>query len=92
VRLQAKQGEPVTNRRHERVYLDSLAVHLLPLLDGKLGRDALIDGLARAVSDGALVLELGERRTAGIEEIRAVLASELDQKLAQFAQQALLVG
>src|SRR5205823_3809746 len=34
VRIQAAHGDSVTNRRHERVLLDSLARRVLPLLDG----------------------------------------------------------
>jgi methyltransferase-like protein/2-polyprenyl-3-methyl-5-hydroxy-6-metoxy-1,4-benzoquinol methylase len=42
VRLQAARGNVVTNRRHERVYLDEIAQRLLPFLDGKHERKALL--------------------------------------------------
>lgn len=56
VRLQASRGNAVTNRRHERVMLDSFGQHLLPLLEGKRDRNSLVETLVELVANGTLVV------------------------------------
>jgi len=53
-RLQATQGEKVTNLRHEVVVLDSFSRQILPLLDGTRDREALAAALAKLAKEGVL--------------------------------------
>jgi methyltransferase-like protein len=91
-RLQASRGVPVTNRRHERIFLDAFGQRLLPHLDGEHDRDALLDCLAALVADGTLAFEEPEATIGRSEDTREDLATRLDLRLALFARQALLVA
>ncbi len=103
-RLQARDGDRVTNLRHERVTMDGFDRFLLVRLDGNLGRRALVDQLmAGPVAEGVLSLKpkaatpgddggsgAGER--AGEENIRDVLAAEVDRRLGSLARAGLLLA
>jgi methyltransferase-like protein len=82
----------VTNRRHERVFLDAVAKHLLPHVDGAHDRDALLDQLTALVVDGMLVLKDGDDAVVDAVRARALLQPELEVRLMLFGRQALLVG
>ena len=91
-RLQAGRGNIVTNRRHEQVTLESFDQHLLPLLDGKSERPALVEKLTRLVGDGSLAVGVEGENVQDPVRVREIMAGQLDGKLRQFAQWALLVG
>jgi methyltransferase-like protein/protein-L-isoaspartate O-methyltransferase len=90
-RLQASHGNAVTNRRHDRVMLDSFARHLLPLLDGKRDRASLVDALASLVADNSMVVNVEGKPVSEPAEVRKVMASELERKLHDLGRLALLV-
>src|SRR5262249_58076866 len=55
-RLQATAGA-ATNLRHERIPLNELERHLLPRLDGRSDRPALLKVLNRLTEDGLLAVQ-----------------------------------
>jgi methyltransferase-like protein len=88
----ATGGRLVTNLRHERVGLDPLSAHVLPLLDGANDRVALLAHLEELAADGALAIEHDGQRVEGETALRAALAEQLDASLDSLARSALLVG
>ena len=92
VRFQAARGSPVTNRRHERVTLDSFERHLVQLLDGEHGRNALAESLTGLASAGTLTVKVEGQPVHDSAELRKIMASQLESKLHQFGRLALLVG
>jgi methyltransferase-like protein/predicted O-methyltransferase YrrM len=66
------------NLWHETVALSPLDVHLLPLLDGTRGEDALVEELLTIARDGRIRIELDDRRISDEAELRAVLTQYVD--------------
>ena len=89
-RLQAAVAAGVTNLRHEVVALSKLDRALLPLLDGKCTRAALVDHLADLTRRGAIAVEHEGRLVPSEENIRTALNAGLEQCLAGLANRALL--
>ena len=91
-RLQAEEGRPITNLRHEPAALDEPNRQLLRLLDGTRDRDALVAALAKLVQDGAIeVHQGGEALTSG-PALETILRAGLEENLPKFARAALLVS
>ena len=90
-RLNAVQGQIVTNLRHERVDLDAFDRFILPRLDGSRNRKSLLTELKEGpLAHGALTFEVkGEKIPAGEED--AALELELDHHLKWYAVSGLLV-
>jgi methyltransferase-like protein len=89
-RLQAESSEMVTNMLHVRVTLDGFERYLIRYLDGSRDRDALLDLLlAGPVAEGALRVQAGDEP---VDDVRTLLAEELETKLGWLAHAALLVG
>ena len=93
-RLQSVEGTEVVNLRHFNIRVeDALSRRLLQLLDGSRDRDALIDDLAAAVESGVAAVETDDDAPAGSpQEVRRFLAVDLERKLAELAEMALLVA
>jgi len=93
-RLQSVEGTEVVNLRHFNIRVeDPLSRRLLQLLDGSRDRDALIDDLAAAVESGVAAVETDDDAPAGSpQEVRRFLAVDLERKLAELAEMALLVA
>jgi len=92
-RFQTQWGGPVTNLRHERVALDGFDSFLLYHLDGSRDRDALLDLLmAGPVAQGVLTLQPEGDGRATDDQIRAILAAEMERRLDWLACAALLVA
>jgi methyltransferase-like protein/SAM-dependent methyltransferase len=92
-RFQIQRGNQVTNLRHERVTLDGFDGFVLCHLDGSRDRAALLDLLMDGpVAQGVLTVQREGGAPPGEEEIRAMLAAELERKLDWLACAALLVG
>jgi SAM-dependent methyltransferase/methyltransferase-like protein len=91
-RLQAAGTTRVANLRHRMVELSALDQFLLPRLDGRNDRAALLAALKAAVRDGALTVQLQGRSIADLTEAEPILARALEASLAQMAATALLVG
>jgi methyltransferase-like protein len=92
VRFQARQGDTVTNLRHERVNLDEASYRLLTLLDGSRDRAALLAVLQGELARGALTVRQGDEVVQDVEQAGQILAQELDARLERLANAALLVG
>jgi methyltransferase-like protein len=92
VRIQAAHGDSVTNRRHERVLLDSLAGRVLPLLDGTRDRTALLEELVGLVANKSLTVEKDGKIVRESQELTKIMAIELDKALERYGRQALLVA
>lgn len=56
-RIQAQQGEAVTNRRHQIAVLNELHRQLVLLLDGTRDRSALYESVNKSIDEGVVVLE-----------------------------------
>jgi len=77
----------VTNLRHEMIKLEGLSYHLLPYLDGRLSRPALVELLARLIDQGAVEVHL-ENPAA---DIKTLLPEMVESALRTLAQAALLM-
>jgi hypothetical protein len=104
-RLQARDGDRVTNLRHERVTMDGFDRFLLMRLDGSHDRSTLVDQvMAGPVAEGVLSLKPdavapsdgsgggGAGEPAGGDNIRDVLVVEIDKRLGSLARAGLLVA
>ena len=56
-RFQARQGNRVTNRRHQIAVLNDLHRQLVMLLDGTRDRSALFAAVNKSIEDGVVVLK-----------------------------------
>jgi methyltransferase-like protein/2-polyprenyl-3-methyl-5-hydroxy-6-metoxy-1,4-benzoquinol methylase len=92
VRLQASRGSAVTNRRHDRVMLDSFARHLAPLLNGERDRASLVEALANLVANDSLVVNVEGKPISEPAEVHKVMTAELERKLHDLGRLALLVA
>jgi len=90
-RFQAAAGRPITNRRHESVKLDAFGIQLLQQVDGTRDREALTAALCEAVSEGVAVVTENDRPVTEPEAARPLIAAQLDTKLEDLAQLALLI-
>ncbi len=96
-RLQAQVGKTVTNLRHEAGQLSDFGSHVLPLLDGKRDRAAILDTLIQSTENGRITLPSTDpgaaRWSSGRARTRRDLLEEmLDDCLKKFARFALLVA
>jgi methyltransferase-like protein len=92
VRLQARTGAPICNRRHRQAVLPVLDRAVLARLDGTRDRPALVEDLTAAVLRGELGLQAEGKPLEDPQTIRATLAAELEASLVRLAQSMLLVG
>ena len=93
-RLQSRESSEVANLRHFNILVeDPFSRRLLQLLDGSRDHDALLDDLVAIVESGAATVETDQGATTGNpQEVRQFLAVELERKLAELAEMALLVA
>ncbi len=94
-RFEARLGRQVTNQRHEVIILDDdegLGYHLLPHLDGRHDRTALLEKLQKMVADGALLVPTNGTANPDGEQLDHLLAEALEYSLYKLAHEALLVG
>jgi methyltransferase-like protein len=90
--VQASLTDNVTNRRHKPITLDQVTQNLLPYLDGKHDRAALLQQLSTAVSEGRLsILVNGLPATRG-EAVTGILRKSLEDSLLLLASNALLIA
>ncbi len=93
VRFQAQKNKRVTNLYHQRVDLDELDRFLLGYLDGRHDRTELLDLLLTGpVAQGALTAQRDGEKIEDTEEVKRVLAEEVELKLFGLARAALMVG
>ncbi|MGL6076348.1 MAG: methyltransferase regulatory domain-containing protein [Fimbriiglobus sp.] len=91
-RIQASRAPMVTNRRHEVVRLNDLDRHLVPLLDGKNDKAAIVEKLAAVAQTGALNVQKDGVTIYEPKELHTALTSIIDQAIANVARMALLVA
>jgi len=93
-RLQSTENSEVVNLRHFNIRVeDPLSRQLLQLLDGTRNRDALINEVVALIESGAAVVEKdNSAKASNPEEIRQFIVVEIERKLAELAEMALLVA
>lgn len=92
-RWQVQHGHTkVTNMRHEMVDLLQLSIILLPHLDGKNDREALLTILLKLVKQGGIELRRDDEKIVEVEEVavRKVMEQELEKNLQWLGRVALL--
>lgn len=90
-RLQAREGNRLTNLRHELVPVDEVGRQLVTHLDGSHDRPALRDVLANLVLNGELELEADGQPVREAERVREFAEKTVEQQLPDLARHALLV-
>ena len=91
-RMQATKSATVTNRRHEVVRLNDLDRHLVPLLDGKHDKAALVEKLTVIAQSGALNVQRDGLTLYDANEIQQALNAIIEQAIGNVARMALLVS
>lgn len=91
-RLQVKDTNYVTNQRHETITLDEISYYLLPYLDGRHHRTALLEALLELVKAGVLVVPPDNGTPQTMAQVRDTLSQAIDWSLHKLSQDALLVG
>ena len=91
-RLQSRDDQIVANLIHEAVKLEPLERLILPLLDGKHDREALIGPLVRAAKDGLLVVKHNQKEEHDEERLREIIGNQLNGALESLAGSALLIS
>jgi SAM-dependent methyltransferase len=89
-RRQAKEGNRVTNLRHEVVPLDEINRHLLGLLDGSRDREALLEGMLGWVVERGMVVQRQGRPVTDLGQVRGALADGVEVQLQALARSALV--
>jgi methyltransferase-like protein/ubiquinone/menaquinone biosynthesis C-methylase UbiE len=90
VRLQARRGSIVTNRRHQSLQLSDLSRALVRRLDGTRNRSALADWLAGAVARGEFRVQREQQPLSEVDG--RTLQTILEAALQSLAESALLVA
>ena len=88
-RMQARQGGFVSNGLHQRVMLDDAERHIVATLDGKHDRQALIDSLREALTDGVMVIKGGDDALREVSDER--LSQIVEKALERLRESSLLV-
>ena len=91
-RRQAADGPRVVNLRHRMITLMDFDRFVLPRLDGRRDRRALLAELQTALQDGVFTIQSQGRPITDPAEAEPLLARQLDESLRRFAAAALLVG
>jgi methyltransferase-like protein len=90
-RLQAKEGNRVTNLLHEVVPLDDVSRFLLGQIDGTRDRAALLERLLALVAQRDMVVQRHGKPITQPDELRRALAEGMETNLQSLARAALLV-
>jgi methyltransferase-like protein/trans-aconitate methyltransferase len=93
-RLQSRENGEVVNLRHFNIQVeDPLSRQLLQLLDGTRDRAALVDEVMELVESGTAAVEAGRGEAMREStEIRAFLTAEINRRLDELAEMALLMA
>lgn len=91
IRLQARSGAHITNRRHKRVELSALERAILSQCDGEKDRGTMVELLTENVLAGELELRQQSEPMHDREAIRHVLREQISPALERLAQAMLLV-
>ena len=82
----------MTNRRHEPIFLDPFQKVLLPYLTGENDRTALRSLFLSHVDRGDVKVSLGGQSLADRDALISEIDKGIDQTLAHFAANALLLA
>jgi methyltransferase-like protein/cyclopropane fatty-acyl-phospholipid synthase-like methyltransferase len=91
-RLQASQGERITNRRHRLVQLHPLDCVIVQLLDGQRDHEAILDRLCEDIVSGKLHMEENGQPLRESQRVRVLLSEALPQSLNRLARSSLLLA
>jgi methyltransferase-like protein/2-polyprenyl-3-methyl-5-hydroxy-6-metoxy-1,4-benzoquinol methylase len=89
-RYQAKSSDRVANLRHENVALTQTDRNILPLLDGRRDRAALVDALVGMVDAGQIKVEVEGRTVRDKQRLRSVLGEQIEVSLKRLASLGLI--
>lgn len=92
VRVQARRGEVVANRRHELVRLEAFDRSLIELLDGSSDVSQLTEQLVVAASAGRLTVTEHQQRLQTYDDAKRAIGIALPETLTRLARTALLVA
>ncbi|MFM7148853.1 MAG: methyltransferase regulatory domain-containing protein [Gemmataceae bacterium] len=92
IRLQAKTGAKVCNRRHKLVPLSVFDRALLSLCDGKTSRTGLSEQLARMVQMGEVELQREGVPVTELGKIREAVSQEIEPGLERLARSMVLIA
>lgn len=91
-RIAAHAGNRITSRRHELIDIDDATRNLLPYLDGRHDRKALLQELIEAVDRGDVSILVGGLPATRGEKVVHLLEMALNQSLQKLATNALLIA
>jgi methyltransferase-like protein/SAM-dependent methyltransferase len=91
-RWQAAQGRTVTTLRHDSRTFDPMTYHLIAHLDGQRDRGQLVELLVQYIGRNGIVLQRDGRPVDDPNQLRALIAEELEPNLRNFAAAGLLVA
>ncbi len=91
-RAQAGRVGLVTNLRHESLQMDPFSRQLMLLLDGTRDRDALVAGLEKAVSGGALEVKHNGQPLTDPKSVTKVLYEAVNENLPKLAKNGYLTA
>ncbi len=92
-RLQIQSAGEVTNLRHYTLGVEpGLGRYLIQLLDGSRDRSALVNDLAKLVAAGTVTMQKDGAPVSDPGTARELIAADLEQKLTELGQMALLIG
>jgi methyltransferase-like protein/SAM-dependent methyltransferase len=89
---QARSSRWLTNVRHEYVAVDEFGQQAIQRLDGRHTRPAVVQELAALFESGQLIVQQHGEHVAEPERVRQLIVEALEERLAQFAGQALLLA
>ena len=90
-RLLAAAGKPVTNLRHEAIFLGEFERRLLQHLDGFHDRGELRQTMAKLVGEGVLTVQKDGQPITDAQQLAGLLDASIEQQLARFVRQSLLL-
>jgi methyltransferase-like protein len=89
-RYQVISSATVTNLRHETVLLSPSERHIVPLLDGRHDRAALVDALVGMAEAEKIKVEAEGRPVRDRQRLRSILAAQVDTSLERLASCGLI--
>lgn len=89
---QVEHDLPITNQRHEVVFLDSLAKQIILMLDGTNDRNRILQKLIAQVEKGSLLVHQNSNILKDVEQIQNILLGALEQTLVNFCLSAMFIA
>ncbi len=89
---QVEHELPVTNQRHEVVFLDSLAKKIILMLDGSNDRKTILQKLMEEVAKSSLTVHQNGNIIKDEEQVRNILLGAMEQTLVNLSLSAMLIA